>query len=494
MSFLDWLLGRPQPAAPDATRAPSSAPASRSARTQAGGRTSVDTAYQILGLPKLFLGVTEANETWRLLDLDSNTLSRVSPADLLELLADTSPEVSRALWDFIRMCNAGYEWAAFAPGTQEPSPKGQAVLDAFQETLRANYGAADVQINRLFFSAFLRGGFAGEIVFDASGRVPVDLAVPDPASIRFQVSTDPVRGIVYTPGQFIAAKWTPLDIPTFRYVPVDPAPGKPQGRAIATPALFSSLFLIGLLHDLRRVVAQQGYPRLDLSVDLEKLAAAFPGVAANPDEFDTFVADVIKQVQDVYSNLEPDDAYIHTSTVTVNGGVGAIEGRALQSVQGLIEALERMAVRSLKTMPLVMGITDGVSEANANRQWEIHAAGIKSLQHLCESLLQSLLSLAMQAAGVQADVKVHFSELRAAEELRDQQTLTLKLANAKTAYEQGYIDQDEAANMAVGHDAAQKTPRSAPAPQATPTGDTGGGMGDNMPMDMMGNPEPGSAR
>lgn len=95
MSFLDWLLGRPQPAAPDATRAPSSAPASRSARTQAGGRTSVDTAYQILGLPKLFLGVTEANETWRLLDLDSNTLSRVSPADLLELLADTS-QIGRA--------------------------------------------------------------------------------------------------------------------------------------------------------------------------------------------------------------------------------------------------------------------------------------------------------------------------------------------------------------------------------------------------------------
>ena len=491
MSFLDWLLGRggdaPAPlesTPPPTTRAP--LPTGRAARAMAGGRTSVDTANQILGLPKLFLGVTEANETWRLLDLDSATLSRISPADLLELLADTSPEVSRALWDFIRKANPGFEMTAFAPGTDTPSAPGQAILDSFQATLRALYGTPDTQINRLFFSAFLRGAFAAEIVFGLDGRTVADLAVPDPASVRFQSATDPVRGIVFTPGQFIGAKWTPLDIPTFRYVPIDPAPGKPQGRAIATPALFSTLFLIGLLHDLRRVVAQQGYPRLDLSVDLEKLIAAYPGVAADPDEFEKFVAEVIGQVQAVYSQLEPDDAYIHTSTVTVNGAVGAADGRSLQSIQGLIEALERMAVRALKTMPLIMGMTDGVSEANANRQWEIHAAGIKSLQHLCESMLESLLQLAMQAAGVQADVKVRFGELRAAEEMRDQQTLALKLANAKAAYEQGYIGQDEAAQMAVGHDADQKTPRAVPAAPA-PTGGS-------VSADMMGNPEPGSAR
>ena len=31
-----------------------------------------------------------------------------------------------------------------------------------------------------------------------------------------------------------------------------------------------------MLHDLRRVVSQQGYPRLDISLNLETMAAAMP--------------------------------------------------------------------------------------------------------------------------------------------------------------------------------------------------------------------------
>jgi hypothetical protein len=114
-------------------------------------------------------------------------------------------------------------------------------------------------------------------------------------------------------------------------------------------------------------------------------------------------------------------------------------------------ALERMATRPLQSMPLLMGITDGGSEANANRQWEIHAAGVKTVQHFAETLLGRLLTLGLQVQGVVATVEVRYAEVRAAEELRDALTFLLKLKGAELAEWFGYVTADEAAEYATGH-------------------------------------------
>lgn len=42
-------------------------------------------------------------------------------------------------------------------------------------------------------------------------------------------------------------------------------------RAPVGSALFPALFLLGLMQDLRRVIANQGYPRLDVSVAVDRL-------------------------------------------------------------------------------------------------------------------------------------------------------------------------------------------------------------------------------
>ena len=44
----------------------------------------------------------------------------------------------------------------------------------------------------------------------------------------------------------------------------------------AWPALHTTLFLIGIMHDLRRLVAQQGWPRINMEVDFEALAQMAP--------------------------------------------------------------------------------------------------------------------------------------------------------------------------------------------------------------------------
>ena len=361
---------------------------------------------------------------WRALNLDAHTLDRIGTADLVQMMADLSPEVSGTLWHFVRFCNPGWEARAMQPGTEEMDKTAQARLDEFVGHLNELYGAADVVWNGLFMTAFLRGAMFAELVADQAGRRPVDLVVVDPHAAEFRERDDPVRGRVWQLGQLDDGRFIPLDVPTVRYVPVDPTPGgPPHGRSLVTPAIFSSLFLLSLLHDLRRVVAQQGYPRLDLEVQLEELRQSMPDEAADdPERARQWVEEVITEIANMYGHLEPDDAYVHTDVVKVNRPVGAVDASSLGAVDSLIRAVERMAIRGLKTMPLLMGSNEAVSETHANRQWEIYVAGIKALQHLAEQMVERLLTLALQMQGLRAVVSFRFAELRASEQLRDAQT------------------------------------------------------------------------
>lgn len=477
MSFMDTLktiflpTPTPNPQPPTPARPP---------RQAARARVSWDDANSMPAFGGLYIAAPPDHESqWRTETLDSQTLSRRSPAELIELLADLSPEVSRALWDFCRMFNPGWECKALRP-SGIVDKRGQAALDAFWEMIEQLYISPDVVINSLIIAGFLRGAFAGELVLDQAGRLPVDLATPDPYAFRYRKVSDPVRGTVWQIGQWQGGKWVPLNIPTFAYVPIDRFPGSPYGRSPAAPALFAALFLLGMLHDLRRVVQQQGYPRLDLAVQMEALRDMMPAdLDDDPAAFKKWVDDTINEVGDVYASLQPDDAYIHTDVVTVNRPVGTVDASSLGAVDALIMALERMITRALKTMPLLMGLSDNAGETFANRQWELHAAGIKALQHLLEELLERLLTVMLQAQGLQAHVEFRFAELRASEMLRDEQTLTLQIANATAQYEAGWISQDEAALKGAGKEKSdQPEPRGGGQQPAQPQQ----GDGDGQPV------------
>jgi hypothetical protein len=427
-------------------------------------RTTVDSEAQAFGalLSSAVSAPLSSDELWSGEALDSQTLSRMSPTRLLEILVDLSPEVSKGLWDFLRMSNPGFEAFAMRPsGKVKAGGAHQKALDDFLAVLKQRYTSIDVIIHRLFIGAWMRGGLFAELVLDKTGRAPLDIATPDPATARWKQIDDPELGQVYQLGQWQGGQFVTLDSDTVRYVPIDPLPGHPEGRAIAAPTLFTATFMLAMLHDIRRVVQQQGWPRLDISVDIEAMASAMPaGARTDPNVFKSWVEATIDEVTSVYSCLQPDDAYTHASFIAVNRPVGAVDSSSLGAVDGLIEALERMLVRALKTIPLLFGVTDGVSEANATRQWEMYVAGIKAIQHLAEGLLEHLCTLALRAQGIPAVVQWRFAELRAAEMLRDAQTESMQIANERAKYDAGWTGQDEASMAVTGHDAEEDAPRS----------------------------------
>lgn len=436
-----------------------------------GGRASVDAIGTFPTAQWLFVPPDNYETNWQLLTIDSKALERMDPTRLMEMLADLSPEVSRALWDFLRMCNPGWEVKAYRKGGDTEDENAKGAVDAFIKTMEIDRkcGTFDVVIGRLFTAAFLRGALCAELVLDENGRLPLDLAIPDPSSIRFQRKTDPVLSQVWQAGQWQAFKFVVLDRPTFAYVPIDPMPGKPYGRPLAAPALFVSLFLLGMLHDLKRVIQQIGYRRLDLSVDIEKLIQLAPQIASNAQAFNQFVGDIITSIEDVYRQLKPEEAYIHTSNIEVNRAEGVTDAN-LSGLDSVIAMLERMCVRALKTMPLMLGITETTGDIQSNRQFEIYAAGIRSIQHYTETLLGRLFTLALEAQGIQADVEFSFAEFRASEELRDAQTEQIKILNEQAKVNAGWISDDEASETITGHKANGVKAAPPPAPNQQPNG------------------------
>jgi len=452
-----------------------------------GGRVSKDHPESYGRVPRL-RAPSDPQSLWRVEDLDRAALDILTPAELLQLLCDISPECSLGLWNFLRFANPGWEAKVYRAGTKEPDPEGQAIVDAFFARLTSLHGSADVPLNRLFTGDFLRGAKAMELVLDADARTMLDLATPDAFTIRFETRPDPILGEVDVPFQFSGrapSQRIYLDIPTFKYIPVDPFPGTPYGRPLVTPALFPTLFTISMLHDLKRVIAVQGYPRIHVQIDSEKVASMAESDMTN-EEYMDLMDEIVEQVRVTIDELEPDQTYVSSDIVTMNRPIGTLDASTLGMVDGILRALERMTTRAVKSMPILMGIGDATTEVGANRQWEAWSAGIRTLQHGGEQGLGQLLNLGLRAAGRQSECVFRFQELRQSEEVRDAQALQLRLDNAFSAYAFGFVSLDEACLMALNHlpdPAAGDEPRLLPSgfsiPGAPPT--------QNIP-----NPDPGA--
>ena len=134
-------------------------------------------------------------------------------------------------------------------------------------------------------------------------------------------------------------------------------------------------------------------------------------------------------------------------------------------------------------MPLMMGITESTGDVQSNRQYEIFAAGIKSVQHYAERMLERLLGLALEAQGIPAVVEFRFAELRSSEMLRDAQTEAMRIANAKAKRDEGWISQDEASTEITGSPAVSPAPLVQAAPEAVDGGNVDGLESMDQPAD-----------
>ena len=116
-------------------------------------------------------------------------------------------------------------------------------------------------------------GFFPELVLNEDATAPVDIALNNPLLAKFRRRNDPLRGWIWELGQddgqggFTSFEETRL----VKYIGFDRTVDNPYGRPLVGPAVHSSLFLLGIISDLRRALANQGLSRIDYELQADEL-------------------------------------------------------------------------------------------------------------------------------------------------------------------------------------------------------------------------------
>lgn len=398
---------------------------------------------------------------WRVDLTDPDDLAALPVDQIQKILARVSPEINKAWWDFVIFVGNMMEIKAYRG--DEVDKVAQAAIDDFIALLDDQQNSVMNAVHRIISGGFMRGAFAAELVIDNDGNAPIDLAAPDPQSFRFQQVNDSERGEVWELGQWQDGRWVSFrNVPTIKYVPLVPQVGSPYAVSWMEAAVFPGLFLIMLLQDVRRVIANFGYPREDIMLDLERLRAAMPAdVMADPQRVQEWINDTIDEIIDVVEALQPGDAWVHTDVTTRQELKGAIGGQGANfapQVDQMIQSLERMLIRGLKTIPFLLASRQSTTERQADREWEAFTTGIDIVQRKLKFLLDRLFTLALEVQGIQADVSVEFADIGAFDALRDAQVRAAEIANAVSARDQGWITQDQASEAITGSTAVGPPP------------------------------------
>lgn len=457
MALLDFLRRPPKPPVPITIPTRRPLPITRRARKTAnedGGSFPFGATMPPAG---------DTYDYWRVNLANPDDLAALPVDQIQKIMARVSPEISKAWWDFVIFVGNLVEVKAYIPGTKETDETAQAALDAFTALLETQQNSLMNITHRVISGGFMRGAFTAELVINNAGTMAIDLATPDPQAFRFRQIDDPERGEIWELGQWQNGRWVSFrDVPTVKYVPIVPEVGSPYAVSWMEAAVFPGLFLIMLLQDIRRVVANFGYPREDISLDLERLRASMPpDIQSDPQKFQDWVQTAVNEIGDAIENMQPGDAWVHTDVATrqeLKGAIGGSGANLATQADTMIESLERMMIRALKTIPFLMASRQSTTERQSDKEWEAYTLSIDIVQRKLKYLLENLFSLALEVQGIQAEVCFEFAETGSFDALRDEEVIALQIANAVAMRDEGWITQDEASERVTGSAAVLPEP------------------------------------
>lgn len=377
-------------------------------------------------------------------DITQLEQSRLSASQLLTLLPDLSPDVGLAVWNILRLGSNGFRYTVKDSQGQDDETAKQ-LLDALVPRINARYGGLNGLIVQWLLTGFLQGAVCGEIALTEGLDDVEDIYPIDPYMIESTLDAEgkPVDFFISSNGGRVE-----MNPEKFWYVPIDTYIDDPYGRPPAAPVLQEVWFDIAVITDLRKVVHNQGWPRIDIEIVEEVLLANAPTSVKNDQAKQMeWLNERIAEVQAAYNDLEPDDSFVHFDSVKVHGA--DTSGRMFDSVS-IIRAIERRMTKALKQLPILMASNEGTTETHGTIQWQIFVAGLRSLQGPIEFILSRMFKLALQVQGYQGEVECWFEPIRTTDRKSDADAEAIEIKNAITKYVAGFQTWEESAIEVTG--------------------------------------------
>lgn len=374
--------------------------------------------------------------------------SHLSANTLLDILPDLSPDVGLALWNVVMLGSSGFSYEVLSSDGNEDE-RGRQILDGLVARINESRGGIPGLIMEWLQSAYTRGEMAGEVALTEDLRDIEDWYSSDPKYIAYRINPETRRQEMCLQS---APNGTmiPLNTEKCWHMPVMPVTDDPYGRAIIGPVLQEVWFDISMMSDIRKVVHNQGWPRIDISVAEKAIIENAPNQIKNdPERLAEFVASVSSQIQAAYNSLEPDDTFVHNDSVEIKAFEGGGNASLLNGDK-LLRVIERRMIKALKQLPVLMASNEGTTETHGTVQWKIFAAGLAALQKPIAHILQKMMQFSLEVLGYPATVRCEFEPIETSDALSDAQTEAQRIKNAIVKAAAGFVTWEDASVEATG--------------------------------------------
>ena len=379
-------------------RDPKAVARSRNTRALAGGRVSMQDPLRSHTM-RYVMPPERSRSVWQLKNWTEEELLHLPVDEFMKIVTSISPEVAKAYKDFLRNCNESWGYVV------EPA-SATSVIDDFIARLETKHHDCDVLWDRIFAGIYKGGAAFIELELNESADMAMDIAVMDPYVARF------VRnGNDWELGQWQNGKWVSLqEDPTVMYVPFNAGPNEPFGKSMLESAPLDVVRMLGVMNDFRRVLESQGWARPDFEIDSEKLKDFMPPeVIGDVEAEDDFIRDFINGVNQMYSNLKPNEGYGHLDIVKVNMPVGGqMQSSFFGLVDGLMRLYDRRVGRATGSTPIKQHSNESIAETHAKEQRKDYRINISSIQSTVAGTLSTELGYVLRAEGVKGQVFFYF--------------------------------------------------------------------------------------
>jgi hypothetical protein len=400
-------------------------------------------------------------------------------SEAIDFLRKVSPDVSMAVWNFLRLANQGHEMHFYdLRDKNKRLSRAEAKWREFAEKVgQITNAGLDGVIDQIHASAFLRGAMGAEAEVNPDLTDLEDIHPVIPQTIHWKAEERNGR-TVWIPYQQQSMKMVSLEPgkANFFWVPTDPDIDDPRGTLLLSPVLQSIDFQMQILQDLQAVLHHQGWPRNDIKILMERTMAAMPAeVKANVTKQKQWLSDQWNEIVTSFRALEPDSDYIHFDDIEINMNQGANAGRSLD-VRAIAELVDTQTLSGSKQMAIFMNRNQGVTESWGSVQFKIFVSGIASIQRGSKRIIEEIARLWARVQGIQATPVFTHNIIDWESE---EQRWTVKLLEEefyKIAQLMNWVSGDQAAQEVVD---AEKAVSNTPSEAIIPNRDAGGDSDDS---------------
>lgn len=398
--------------------------------------------------------------------IDLTKYANSASADqLINILIDSNPDVSQALYSFLRMCNSGFVIKVFDKKGKS-FEKGQAIIDEWVKSCdlqQTNRGFKEDRslnsfVNKVHLSFFTQGAGASEIVLNDKLE-PSYLQSVNPSTIWFKRGEKEIELVPWQlqiDGDRKKGKWEgnykKIDIPSFFYQPLDARLDDVYGVSPILPVLQVVFFQIQVYQDLQAVVHKAGFPRIEITLMEEILIKNAPaGIKNNAKALTEWLNARKAEIETQYKSINPDDAAIHFDSVKLQYMGGSQQGLSSYDARALIEVIDAQVIAALKSLSTLMGRYRGRTETYASAEVQLYIKGVEAIQKVSGLLMGRMLTFCLNMFGQQGYVEFQYLpiELRSKTELA--QWNAIRIRNELTFLALGFESFEEACIELTGH-------------------------------------------